>query len=476
MFSRTSGKRRLVVSLIAVVAIAMGLYGGYRGIDYRDVMLTGGGLIAALVVLGGEAGVQFGFVLWALSMAIGYRTIEYSKDLRIHPAEVLLWLLFGIILAHRRWIAESKLSLPIWVWLSIPFWMLGWWPLVVGDANWAAMFSEFKCFLMLIPLFIVAQIVLREKSIWRYVLTAFFIASTWVALMGVLEYWVPSVTKIFPAFIQNATPEPTADGFIRAQFSFWGNPNATFLCVLSFPFAVVLLRWWHKLALRLVVVTATVLQLVAIYIGGYRSLWLMVVIQMAAACMLGLRKRGLAVALLCIAVAAVGYQFIPKTEERMITTIAVLKGAPTDHSGQVRMDRAAAAIDDTLRSPFGGGWHSAGWVHSDFLQVAANLGIIPALIFVAGCLYTFWKLVVAVKTDARFAHGEGGELGFSLLLAFIPVGGLLATQGVQVLPQLMLPVWLVWALVEVWLRQRNAAPDFTYAYAHAHFHPAPDFQ
>jgi hypothetical protein len=464
------------IGILGATAL-IAFYGGSGGIDYRQVMIVGGGFIAGLIVLGGHRGIEFGFVLWALSMALGYRTFEYSKDLRIHPAEVLLWLLFAVVLAHHRWIADSKLSLPVWVWLSIPFWMLGWWPLIAGDANWAAMFSEFKCFLVLIPLIFVAQIVLKDRRNWHWLIVAFFLASTWVALMGVLEYWVPAVTRLFPAFIQNATPEPTADGFIRAQFSFWGSQTATFLCALSFPFSVILLHWCrNSLAARIGIVIATILQLVAIYIGGYRSLWLMVVVQVAAGCILGLRQRGLAVAALCIVVAGVGYQFIPRTEERVITTIAVLQGSPVDHSSQVRLDRATWAIDQTLAAPLGSGWHSSGWVHSDFLQVAANLGIIAGLIFVGGYLYTFWKLAVAVKILAPFSRNDSGDLGFSLFLAFIPVGGLLAVQGVQVLPQLMLPVWFVWVLVDVWLRPRSAVMESSYAYAPTPFYPVADLQ
>jgi hypothetical protein len=55
------------------------------------------------------------------------------------------------------------------------------------------------------------------------------------------------------------------------------------------------------------------------------------------------------------------------------------------------------------------------------------------------------------------------------------VGGLLAVQGVEVLPQLILPVWLIWALVDVWLRQRAPKPEFSYAYAPANFYPATNF-
>lgn len=475
MLQLKSPKTVLTWAVLFIVAVFVVGYAIRQGIYYREVLIAGVALTTAVIVLGRELGIQVGFVLWALSMAVGYRTFELSKDLRIHPAEVLLWLLFAGMFAHRHLISDAKLSLPLWVWLMLPFWMLGWWPVVGGDANWAAMFTEFRCFLILIPMLLVAQIVLKEKRNWRYLLLAFFAASTWIALVGALEYWVPSATKMFPAFIQNAKPQTTADGFVRAQFSFWGHPNATFLCVLSYPFSGVLLRYWRSLALRLAIVVATIMQLVAIYIGGYRSLWVMVVVQVTAACFFGLRKRGFAVAALCIVVAGVGYQFIPKTDERVITTIAALRLDPVDHSALVRKERALGAVEDVFQNPFGGGWNSAGWVHSDFLQVAANLGIIAGLIFVAGYLYTFSRLAIAVRSVIQYGRSENGELGFSLMLSFIAVGGLLTTQGVQVLPQLMLPVWFVWALIEVWLRQRAAAPEFSYAYA-PHLNPVADFQ
>jgi len=460
---------------VAAVVLAI-IYLAPQSADYREVMIIGGALIAGVIVLGGEWGIRLGFVLWALSMAIGYRTFEVKKDLRIHPAEVLLWLLFTCVLAHRRLITENRVSLPMWVCLSMPFWLFGWWPLIAGDAEWAGMLSEFRSFVIFIPLLFVAQIVLKQKQDWRYVLTAFFLASTWIAFMGSLEYWVPSVMRLFPAFIKSAKAEAAADGFVRAQFSFWGNQSATFLCLLACPLALVLIRWWRGLLARVAIVTSAVLQLVAIYIGGFRSIWLMVVVQVAAGCFFGLRKRGLVVAALCVLVAAVGYQLIPKTEERVITTIAVLQGAPIDHSALVRQERALGAVDHIVENPLGSGWHSAGWVHSDFLQVGANLGILAALIFVGGYLFTFWKLAVTVKTASAYPRGAAGELGFPLLLSFIGVGGLLATQGVEVLPQLMLPVWFIWVMVDVWLRQRSEATELSYAYAPSNFYPAANLQ
>jgi len=75
-----------------------------------------------------------------------------------------------------------------------------------------------------------------------------------------------------------------------------------------------------------------------------------------------------------------------------------------------------------------------------------------------------------------FDGDDAQALGLTLVLSFIAVGGLLLMQGVQVLPQMMLPVWFVWSLAENWLRQTSEARQLSYAYAPANFYPAADFQ
>jgi hypothetical protein len=313
---------------------------------------------------------------------------------------------------------------------------------------------------------IVGPVVLQRKRYWRYLLLAFFLASTWIALMGVIEYWFPEVTKLFPSFMSQPDPVTTADGFARAQFSFWGGATATFVCVLALPSAIALAKWWPHWFHRSAILAAATLQIVAIYIGGYRSLWLLLLIQVVIACLLGIRKGGAVVAFLCLAVALVGYQYIPRTSERAFSGIAALQGRPIDSSAMDRLDRAAGAWNQVYHAPLGSGWSGAGWVHSDFLQVAVNLGIIAGLIFLGGYIYTLLRLGRRLLPYLR--AGEQGDLGFTLLLSFVAAGGLLAMEGVEVLPQFVLPVWFVWTLVEVWLRQTpelrkfDAAPVTSY--------------
>ena len=478
MIQQVAGVRLIKIALIGL-AVVLGVvvvdfYAERQGLSYKELIVALGALVFAVVVFGGERGIRFGLVLWVLTLALGYRTIEWTENLRIHPSEILIWVLFFCIFAQRQLRLTTRFTLPWWLWMFLPFCVLGWWPLIVGEAPWDRMLNEFRDFLLLIPLLIVSSVVLDRPSYWRHLLTAFFVAGTWIAIMGVAEYWYPGIDRLFPAFIHAAKPEVTADGFVRGQFSFWGGSQATFICVLALPASIFLATSWRHWSSRVVIIAASILQLVAIYIGGYRSIWFVLCIQVAVACVLRVKKHGIAVAGLVLIVGTVGYQFIPNTHERVVTGIAALQGNPIDHSALDRKERALQAVNEVIESPFGKGWSSAGWVHSDFLQVAVNLGLLAALVFLGGYLYTLLRLVqrmpVWVKSTAQ------GELALTLLLSFVGVGSLLAMQGVQVLPQMVLPVWFVWSMVDIWLRQTAEVREPSYSYAPANLYPAANFQ
>ena len=478
MIEQVAGVRLIKIALIGL-AVVLGVfvvdyYAERQGLSYKELIVVLGALVFGVVVFGGERGIRLGLVLWVLTLALGYRTIEWTENLRIHPSEILIWVLFFCIFVQRQLRVTTRFTLPWWLWMFLPFCVLGWWPLIVGDAPWDRMLNEFRDFLLLIPLLIVSSVVLERKSYWRYLLTAFFVASTWIAIMGVTEYWYPGIDRLFPAFIHAAKPEVTADGFVRGQFSFWGGSQATFICVLALPASIFLATWWRHWSSRAVIIAASILQLVAIYIGGYRSIWFVLCIQVAVACVLRVKKHGIAVAALVLIVGTVGYQFIPNTHERVVTGIAALQGNPIDHSAQDRKDRALQAVSEVIESPFGKGWSSAGWVHSDFLQVAVNLGLLAALVFLGGYLYTLLRLVQ--RMPAWLKSPVQGELALYLLLSFIGVGSLLAMQGVQVLPQMVLPVWFVWSMVDTWLRQTAEVREPSYSYAPANLYPAANFQ
>src|SRR5712672_380786 len=175
-----------LLSVMAIVLVAVLGAVLYQGLSYREFLIGLGALLLAVIVFGGERGIRFGLVLWVLTMALGYRTIEWTTDLRIHPSEILIWLLFVCVFAQRQLRSATRFSLPWWLLFLIPFWALAWWPLIAGDAPWDKMLNEFRDFLLLVPVMIVLSVVLERQSYWRYLLLAFFVATSWIAFMGVV--------------------------------------------------------------------------------------------------------------------------------------------------------------------------------------------------------------------------------------------------------------------------------------------------
>jgi len=456
--SRNSVRRKAAVILL--VAIVPYFVLG-RGFAFRDLIIGFAALVLAVIAFNGELGIQYGLVLWVLTLALGYRTIALTPDLHIHPSEILLWVLMACICVHRELVKTSRLTFPLWMWLMLPFWVLAWWPLILGTAHWDQMLNEFRNFLLLIPLMIVATVVLREGDNWRRLLLAFFLASTWIAVLGILEFSFSGISGLFPAFMTN----PSAgriEGFERAMFSFWGGPMATFVCALALPIGIVAVRWWPALWQRAVIIGSAIAQVIAIYIAGYRSIWLVMVVEILLACLLSLKRQRVTVAAACLVVIIGGYQFVPEAgHQRAFSGIEALRGRPTDSSARDRISRAEGALNQMFAAPLGNGWSAAGWVHSDFVQVGANLGLLAGLIFLGGYLYTLARLFRRVLSEPRTE--EQGSLGVALLLAYISAGGILASQGVEVLPQLVLPVWFIWVLVEVWLGQAASAYELSEA-------------
>src|SRR6266496_3630971 len=83
-------------AVIVLGALAVEFYADKQGLSYKDIIVVLGALIAGVIIFGGERGIRFGLVLWVLTLALGYRTIEWTPDLRIHPSEILIWLLVAL--------------------------------------------------------------------------------------------------------------------------------------------------------------------------------------------------------------------------------------------------------------------------------------------------------------------------------------------------------------------------------------------
>ena len=389
--------------------------------------------------------IRAGFFLWVLTFALGYRNAEISPHLRIHPLDVLLWFLLVLLFLRRPYLHHQRIRLwlPRWVWLSIPFWILAWKSGLAAGQPWDKMLSEVKNIIAIIPLFLVSEAILITRRSWRILTLLFFVAGTLIAAIGVLEFFFPGIAHMFPGYISNPYSQLTAEGFARASFSFWGTSAATFVCLLALPMGVVLWKQELMLRQRIVIIIAGGIQLTGIYIGGYRSVWLFVLLN---AFILVVFRAGPITGGFSLFLSTMLYlRESSSSNQRLYSLIVALGGHPIDSSAIKRWGRITNALQNALDSPLGQGWAVNGWVHSDFVQILANLGIPAGLLFLAAygiVLIRLWRLL-------RFAPTN---FNMGLFMAFVSVGGILASQGVQVLPQLFLPAMFVWVLVEIHLR------------------------
>lgn len=464
--------RRFSAAYISVIVFALGLalveiYVLDYGVSYREVivmLMVLAGLSAFAAA--GNKGLRVGLVFLVLTFALGYRTIELTRGLRVHPAEFVLWGLLALTMVQRNRVTPW---IPLWLIAFIPFWLWGWWPWLTGDFNWEPMFSEFKNFILLIPLYVLVGSVLGEKSGWRSVLLAFYLVGGWIAAMGIVEYVYPNARTLFPTFMSVAEPVQTGDGFQRARFSFWGSADAVYVCVLALPIAAAVWEWWSNSWKRAVNVFVVAVMLGGIYISGHRNAWLMVALQFLA--FAAIRKQYLfGVAVLVVFFSL--YQFAPNAaKERFYSGTELLTGQPVagDSSGKKRWYRVTTSVNNTLTYPLGSGWTAAGWVHNDFLQVAENLGVMAGALFLGAYAFTLLRLWRGVRIASLLREQQ--MLGVALLLSFTCAGIILATDANVVLPQLILPIWFVWVVVEIWLRQtrmKRATKDET-SFSHGAF-------
>jgi hypothetical protein len=410
-----------------------------------------------IIILAGANGLKIGLIIFIFTLGLGYRSIYITSRLTLHPSELLIWGLFVILLLQHRYLppGAQPFRLPLWVKLLIPFWILAW---ITGSAtnrSWMPMLQEMKNFLVLLPLFFVSQAVLAERKNWRPVIQAFFLVGVWIAGMGVLEYFYPGLISSIPGFSTNPYAKATVEGFRRATFSFYGSAVASFFLMVSMPMAHVLWDWHSTNRAHFLILLGVFLQIGGVYISGFRSLWLLLILEIALWILL---RFGFFVGLFSLTLLVPLSLWLAPiiAEERFSTLFKALEGGPTDSSALDRLVRAEVAWSRTLKRPWGSGWSSSGWVHNDFLQISMAQGIIPALIIVFAWFGTLFRLGQKIFNRRRL--GGHHYLAESLFLALFAGGGVMVSQGTTWLVHLILPIWFIWVLADIWLGQSKAEP------------------
>ncbi len=205
---------------------------------------------------------------------------------------------------------------------------------------------------------------------------------------------------------------------------------------------------------RLLLVLAAAAQVGGIYIGGYRSIWIVMIFEIFlwVILRLGLVPGFLA---LGISVPLTAALFPQVAEERLMTLLLAAEGVSVESSAAKRIARGEEAWASTLARPLGSGWSSSGWVHNDFLQISVGQGILTALILVIAWLRNNILLLTSIFRLRK--QKSSSRLAEALLIVLAASGAVMVFQGTTWLVFTALPMWFAWMLADVWLRE---SPSF----------------
>jgi O-antigen ligase len=253
-----------------------------------------------------------------------------------------------------------------------------------------------------------------------------------------------------PGFLQaNVEGIRSQMGFLRASFAFFGANPAALICALSLPMVVLFPKFYKtKFAFFLSMILAAIL-LIGIYISGSRVAWIMLFITSILLAYFSFRITG---AVLITTFWVIVSSFFSDQVWKLILSVytPATTGQFLDTSMEKRYFRQQEAFDLALQNPLGVGWTGSGWVHGDFAQVAANLGLI------AGAIFIIWYLATLYRAWRIYRKYPKDWLLQSILTSFVLAGIVLATEGVQVLSQFVMPVWFVWGLMEAYIQKKSS--------------------
>ena len=439
------------VSLIALALVGSALVGisiGQTGaISYQAllavlIMLSG----LAIVVLG-RWGIQVGYYAWIALFYVGYRSVPMTEGFRLHPLVAVLASLFIMFFVQRVLVERKSINLhiPTLYWGFMIFWVWGWVQGSAGNFKTDVMLEHSLNFVWVILLFPVTNYVLDTDLKRRYVTIAFIGVGTAIGLMGLIEYYFPAVQNLLPSFVGAPTSILTittyqGDTFFRrAQFAFFGHPVASFICLLAFPLLIAVVNWYPRPEVYAASAVSAVILLLAIYIGGFRSAWGITGLLFLIIAVL---RRNIFVFIAILGVLWGIQAYFPEDGvTRALTATSALEGEFQDGSAYKRYNRIQDAIAQIEAHPEGQGWSSSGWVHNDLVQLAADTSVLGAILFAAIYMRIIGQIFRAyAQTHNYFLLGLLGSLVTSAIL--------FVTQPIYVLPQLVMPIWFIWALAE----------------------------
>ena len=385
-----------------------------------------------------------------LAFVLGYRTFEPIPGLKFHPIEIFVYSsIIRIIVTS----PPKYIKMPIYISLLGIFFVTTFIVDCLSRYNQYVLL-EFKNAILLLMIFFVIQHIQIKKVYIIKLLRIYLFSASIISTLGILEFVFPSTVAAVFGYQNESVFLSETILFSRHAFLFWGSHLAANLIPPTFLILLLLKAEKDPSTTNNYFLTFLVLiNLFAIYLSGNRISWLVLTIFLIATIV---QYRGYLLPYmksysLLVTIAFVAYIYSQPVEGRYISTFKALTGnidTRYDSSGAVRMIRANIAIESIVNNPFGEGWGSQGWVHSDVLQIAASIGIIPGVIILTAPLFLLFRVYRTYLTAS--INDQTIYFVCCSLLIFVIIS--LSLNGNILKVQSGAPLFVLWAITDAYYR------------------------
>ena len=390
-------------------------------------------------------GVESSLIWIIFAFILGYRTFEPLPGLKLHPIEIFIYAsVFRIIVFN----AVKYRKMPTGISMLSIFFIAYFFIDLLTRYHFTVLL-EFKNTFLLILIFFITCHLHFSKSYFIRLLKYYLLAASLISMMGIIEYQFPSFMSSIFGFRSRPMNVQQSIFFTRLAFLFWGSHLAANLIAPVFPILLLLKVEKDHLTNNYYILTfLVIINLFAIYLSGNRISWLILTILLIATIFQyrGYLLPNMKTYTILVTLAFVVYIYSQPVEGRYISTFKALTGnidVRYDSSSGARMARALIAIDSIVEKPFGTGWGSQGWVHSDVLQVAASVGIIPGIILLIAPLFLLFRMYRAYLITSM--NDQTVFFTCCCLLIFVIIS--MALNGNILKVQSGVPLFVLWAIV-----------------------------
>lgn len=389
--------------------------------------------------------------LFIAMFALGYRAFYVTNEFALHPIDVFLFLFW-----LRISISKINLQIPKIVYFLVLFSVFAFFIGLISDYSVELASTEFKGFIIIYFIFSLICAIKEYNIDFDVILKGYTFSIGVVCFFGLIEYFFPSlivyINALYNIEMSSSISENT-DNFLRANFTNWGAATVGHIILLGIPFLFYLRKYKPYFQKNYVFLLFVFLELTSIYATGNRADWIAIIMMLLF--YLFIYKSFSNRVFIYLVFVLIGIFLLPVLANllpdsaiaRFISGLTAIGGQADealDSSGYQRQQRIEFAWKVLFDNPFGAGFGAAGWVHSDFLQFAANTG------WIGGFLFIYFYFLIQVKsyrtTQSKFISVKDRDLLMVLIISNIGVGFNFMINGIYNLPQTGAPYFLLMAL------------------------------